>query len=219
MIFKTRWKKKKTLLQWIFQNIIENQAFQRTAKFIETKSIVVLFKVLDKVFVKVDEMYNILKSLLAERWRSWILDIGREMKVLDDQNFLLEPLIRPCFIMGAGFIFFPRFRITFFSKIQIINVILSSLCSICSKRMTFQHVLSLWELQHITHMKQKSDFYWCLYLHKNQIFLTIYKNIKRERFRKTASCLVLEITSWFKQDVVLRNRFRFAFFISSCYFI
>ena len=114
MIFKTRWKKKKTLLQWIFQNIIENQAFQRTAKFIETKSIVVLFKVLDKVFVKVDEMYNILKSLLAERWRSWILDIGREMKVLDDQNFLLEPLIRPCFIKGAGFISFPQFLITFF---------------------------------------------------------------------------------------------------------
>ena len=30
-------KKKKTLLQWILQNIVENQAFQGTAKFIEMK--------------------------------------------------------------------------------------------------------------------------------------------------------------------------------------
>ena len=47
--------KKKTLLQWILQNILESQAFQRAAKFIEMKGIVVL--------VKVDEMCNILKSL------------------------------------------------------------------------------------------------------------------------------------------------------------
>ena len=50
-------KKKKILHQWILQNILENQAFQRTAKFIEMKGIVKL--------AKVDEMYNIFKSLLA----------------------------------------------------------------------------------------------------------------------------------------------------------
>ena len=45
------------------QNILENYAFQRTAKFTEMKGIVML--------AKVDQMYNILKSLLV---------IGREMK-------------------------------------------------------------------------------------------------------------------------------------------
>ena len=48
-------KEKKTLLQWILPNILENQTFQETAKFIEMKGIVIL--------VKVDERYNILKSL------------------------------------------------------------------------------------------------------------------------------------------------------------
>ena len=62
------------MLQWIFQNILENQAFQRTAKFIETKNIVVLVKVLEKIFVKIDEMYNILKSLLATGY--WSRDEG-----------------------------------------------------------------------------------------------------------------------------------------------
>ena len=56
LIFKKDiWKKKKTLLQWILPNILENQTFQETAKFIEMKGIVIL--------VKVDERYNILKSL------------------------------------------------------------------------------------------------------------------------------------------------------------
>ena len=60
------------LFQWILQNILENRTFQRIPKFIMadfyemdfTKGIVIL--------VKVDEMYNILKSasnhLLNERW-------------------------------------------------------------------------------------------------------------------------------------------------------
>ena len=51
-----------TLLQWISKNIIENQALQRTAKFIEMKGIVML--------VKVDEVYNILKILLATSYWS-----------------------------------------------------------------------------------------------------------------------------------------------------
>ena len=50
-------KKKKTLLQWILLNILENLAFNRTEKFIEIKGVVIL--------VKVDEMYNIVKILLA----------------------------------------------------------------------------------------------------------------------------------------------------------
>ena len=50
------------LLQWIFKNIIENQALQRTATFIEMKGIVML--------VKVDEVYNILKILLATSYWS-----------------------------------------------------------------------------------------------------------------------------------------------------
>ena len=62
------------MLQWIFEDILENQAFQRTAKFIETKSIVVLVKVLEKVFVKIDEMYNILKRVLATGY--WSRDEG-----------------------------------------------------------------------------------------------------------------------------------------------
>ena len=40
----------------------------------------------------------------------------------------------------------------FFHKIQIINEILSSLCSTCSYSIDFQHVLPSWELQQITDM-------------------------------------------------------------------
>ena len=50
-------KKKRILFQRILENILGNQGFKKTAKFIERKVIVIL--------VKVDEMYNILKSLLA----------------------------------------------------------------------------------------------------------------------------------------------------------
>ena len=45
-------KEEKASLQWILQDILENQSFQRTAKWIEMKGIV--------IFVRVDEMYNIL---------------------------------------------------------------------------------------------------------------------------------------------------------------
>ena len=45
------------LHQWILQNILENQAFQGMVKYTEMKGIVVL--------AKVDEMYDLLKSLLA----------------------------------------------------------------------------------------------------------------------------------------------------------
>ena len=59
-------KEEKDIVQWILQNILENQAFQRTAKFIEMKGIVIL--------VKVDETNNILKSMLATGY--WSRDEG-----------------------------------------------------------------------------------------------------------------------------------------------
>ena len=43
-----------------FAEYLENQTFQRSAKFVEVKGIVILIK------VKVNEMYNNLKSLLRE---------------------------------------------------------------------------------------------------------------------------------------------------------
>ena len=50
-----------TLLQWILQNILENQTFQRIAKFIMAD-----FYEID--LVKVYEMYNILKSASSVYW-------------------------------------------------------------------------------------------------------------------------------------------------------
>ena len=59
------------LLQWILQNILENQAFQIIAKFIMTDFYQMDF-MKGIVIVKADEMYNIWKSashcLLVERW-------------------------------------------------------------------------------------------------------------------------------------------------------
>ena len=58
------------MLQWILQNILENQTFQRTAKFIMTDFYEMDFMKGIVILVKVDEMYNILKfannCLLAE---------------------------------------------------------------------------------------------------------------------------------------------------------
>ena len=69
MIFKKDiWKKKKTLLSCILQNILENQAFQRIVKFIEIKGVVLL--------VKVDEMYNILKSVPATVQRNSDINVS-----------------------------------------------------------------------------------------------------------------------------------------------
>ena len=62
---------KNTLIQWILQNIIEKQRFQRIAKFIIVDSDEMDFMKSNFVLVKLDEMYNILKSashcLFAER--------------------------------------------------------------------------------------------------------------------------------------------------------
>ena len=63
---------KNTLLQWILQNILENQMFQTTAKFIMTDFYKIDFMKGIFRLVKVDEIYNILKSLLATRY--WLRD-------------------------------------------------------------------------------------------------------------------------------------------------
>ena len=63
---------KNTLLQWILQNILENQMSQTTAKFIMTDFYKIDFMKGIFRLVKVDEIYNILKSLLAIRY--WLRD-------------------------------------------------------------------------------------------------------------------------------------------------
>ena len=61
-----------TLLQWILQNILENQTFQRIAKFTMADFYETVFMKGIVILVKLGEMYNILKSashcLLVERW-------------------------------------------------------------------------------------------------------------------------------------------------------
>ena len=52
-----------TSLQCILQNILENQTFQRTEKFIMTDFYEMNFMKGIAILVKVDDMYNILKSL------------------------------------------------------------------------------------------------------------------------------------------------------------
>ena len=54
---------KNTLLQWILQNVLEIQTFQRIAKFIMVNSYKMDFTKGNVILVKVDEMYNILKSV------------------------------------------------------------------------------------------------------------------------------------------------------------
>ena len=60
-----------TLLQWILENVLENQTFQRIAKFIMADFYEMDFMKGIVILVKVDEMYNTLKSashcLLVER--------------------------------------------------------------------------------------------------------------------------------------------------------
>ena len=49
-------KVKNRLLQWIFQNILENQTFRRIAKFIMVDSYEIDFMKGNVILVKVDEM-------------------------------------------------------------------------------------------------------------------------------------------------------------------
>ena len=56
---------KNTLLKWILQNISENQKVQRTAKFIMAGFYEMDFMKGIVRLVKVDDMYKVLKSPLA----------------------------------------------------------------------------------------------------------------------------------------------------------
>ena len=63
---------KNTLLQWTLQNVLENQTFHRVVKFSMVESYETDFMKVIVILVKVDEIYNILKSashhcLLVER--------------------------------------------------------------------------------------------------------------------------------------------------------
>ena len=53
---------KNILLQWILQKIIENQTFQRIAKFIIVDCYDMAFMKGIVILVQEDEMYNMLKS-------------------------------------------------------------------------------------------------------------------------------------------------------------
>ena len=63
---------KNTLFKQILQNISENQTFQRTAKFAMADFYEMDFMKGIVILVKVDEMYEILKSLLTNRF--WLRD-------------------------------------------------------------------------------------------------------------------------------------------------
>ena len=73
-------KVKNTLLQWILQNILKTQTFQRIEKFIMVDSYKIDFTKGNVILVKVDEMCNILKSasqnLFVQRWRwNWMIKV------------------------------------------------------------------------------------------------------------------------------------------------
>ena len=55
-------KVKNTLLQWILQNILKNQAFQRIANFIMINFYEMNLMKGNVILVDVDQMYNIFKS-------------------------------------------------------------------------------------------------------------------------------------------------------------
>ena len=55
-------KVKHTLLQWILQNILENQVFQRIANFIMINFYEMNLMKGNVILVDVDQMYNIFKS-------------------------------------------------------------------------------------------------------------------------------------------------------------
>ena len=73
-------KVKNTLLQWILQNILENQVFQRIANFIMINFYEMNLMKGNVILVDVDQMYNIFKSashcLFVEKWRwNWLIKV------------------------------------------------------------------------------------------------------------------------------------------------
>ena len=73
LIFKKDiWKKKKISLQWILKNVLENQTFQRAAKSIEMKVIVILVKVWNVQYLEIYASH----WLLVETWmRNWMMKV------------------------------------------------------------------------------------------------------------------------------------------------
>ena len=99
-------KVKSTLLQWILQNILENQTFQRIENFIMAYGRFLWTWKMDfmkgVISVKVDEMYNVLKStnhcLLVERWRwNWMIKVFARVC-----PWMSRRLLRPSFIKGQA---------------------------------------------------------------------------------------------------------------------
>ena len=116
--------------------------------------------------------------LLVERWGwDWLL-----------KDFWWSFYYIPALLRGQASSPCHDFLVPFLHKTQNIHVILSSLCSTCSKWMHFQHVLSSWELQQITNMylKKKSPkspwahCYGCLYLHVTLIRIYAELQLQRE---------------------------------------
>ena len=125
-------KRKKTLFQWILKNILQNQAFQKTAKFVQVKGTVIL--------VKVDETYNILKRLLATGyWSRHEGGIGWSMFFAGAEIWFITLWLKTIQISGS----------TYFIQDSHINV---SPKYVLSKRMHFQHIFFSRKLQQIRHV-------------------------------------------------------------------
>ena len=98
-------KVKNTLLQWILQNVLEIQTFQRIAKFIMVNSYKMDFTKGNVILVKVDEMYNILKSVghssFVERWRwNWMIRFFAEVCLECLYAYYAPPLLRSRLHLG-----------------------------------------------------------------------------------------------------------------------
>ena len=109
LIFKKDiWKKKKALIQWILQNILENQAFQGAAMFNENGKYCYISK------SRRDTQYldkSASHWLLVEIWRwNWVIKV-----FAGAFPSMSIRLLRSCFVKGAGFISLSRFLINFFS--------------------------------------------------------------------------------------------------------
>ena len=79
---------KNRFLQWILQNFLKSQTFHRKAMFIMADYYTVDVTEFIVISVKVDEMYSILKILLAIRY--WLRDKGG----IGWSKLLLEPSVQ-----------------------------------------------------------------------------------------------------------------------------
>ena len=90
-------KVKNTLHQWILQNVLENQTFQRIAKFIMVDSYKMVFMKGNAILVKVDEK-PASHTLFVERWRwIWMIKVFAGFC-----PWMFIRLVRPSFIKGQA---------------------------------------------------------------------------------------------------------------------